>query len=136
MGDDTMTTARTGGRPVIDRAKHNLMLQELAARFPSVFSIDMRVVRPLKVGVHQDLERELQGSPLGDPAIIQAFLDRYTRLYAYNAAVAAGGQRYGLDGTPHGAISATQAQIAAGRAKGAQRRRKLANTAGRARTQH
>lgn len=102
--------------------QHLEMLQVLAHRCPLVFSVDMTIVRPLKIGIHADLQAILQGTPFADPDKIQAFLDRYTRLFAYHDAIWKSRYRYNLAGEAVAEIETVHRDRAAVRGMGALRR--------------
>lgn len=60
-------------------------------------------VRPLKIGIFEDLQLLLAGE--FPPELISRFLRDWCRRPAYRRAVAAGGARYDLDGQPAGGVT-------------------------------
>lgn len=113
---------RTGGRPTIPGREHLAILRMLASKFPKVFSTDMKVVKPLKRGIHDDLLAALEGTRFAHPDKIQAFLDRYTRQLEYHVAVWREQWRYDLNGIAVEEIPPHHKDLAAARGQGALRR--------------
>ena len=105
------------------RAAH--ALARFRALFPAVFC-DPPV--PLKIGVHEELIALTAGEFMPDE--IGAALRLWVRQPGYQKAVAAGGPRYGLDGSPAGAVADTEQAVAAKLVKQAERRQAAPIAAG------
>jgi sRNA-binding protein len=69
----------------MSEASHNARLKHLQAtlraRFPAAFPEDPRALRPLKIGIRDDLLAALGGE--ADERILHRLLDRHTRRIAY-----------------------------------------------------
>lgn len=76
--------------------KRTELLAILTAHFPAAFPPEPKAIRPLKVGIHQDIQAAL---PEVDPKALRQALARHTRRLAYLRAVERGGERIDLDGT-------------------------------------
>lgn len=77
--------------------------------FPSAFFIWRTDPKPLKVGIHKDIQAKLPG--LGR-AYIGVTLQRYTRTRRYLECLIEGSTRVDLDGNPAGFVTAAAAIIA------------------------
>jgi ProP effector len=80
------------------------VLARLVAAYP-VF----RDVQPLAIGIHKAIVAAI---PDIDRMALRRALQRHTASTAYLKAIAAGGSRFGLDGSPNGDISAEQQKLA------------------------
>lgn len=80
------------------------LLTELRARWPILAE-----ARPLKLGVRQDIRAALEG--VSGVRISRAVL-LHIATAEYQAALAAGGARYALDGSPAGEVTAKEARHA------------------------
>jgi len=97
----------------------------LAERFPDCFSSDRQDVRPLAIGIQQDLRAALNADPeLAETPnwLIKQALARYTRAPAYLEAVMAGAPRVDLHGNPAGDV--TDAARAHARARREEQKRR------------
>jgi len=81
------------------------LLETLRERWPQTFPRDYRQVRPLAIGIRQDIASHLPEQPLSR---IGAVIGLFQHLMgpAYYGAVLKGGPRYDLDGNPRGAVTA------------------------------
>jgi RNA chaperone ProQ/FINO-like protein len=79
-------------------------LAVLRARWPQAFPTDIRLVKPHALGIHREI---LQVFPEMTRRLLHATLRFYKRWGkgAYWRAIAKGGPRYILDGTPNGAVT-------------------------------
>lgn len=68
-----------------------------------------RDAQPLAIGIHKPI---MVAHPEIDKNSLRKTLQRHTASTKYLKAVAAGGARFGLDGNPHGDITAEQQQQA------------------------
>jgi hypothetical protein len=120
--------ARFGGRkfhakktppPPPPRALYRIIMEQ----WPMVFPARPDEVRPLAVGIHEQLEKQFPDRPVEQVrrAIAQW---RYPRLGAYLRVVARGGPRFDLDGNPSGEVSASEQENARERLKEWRERRK------------
>jgi ProP effector len=83
----------------------------LAETYPRCFAVYQARRRPLKIGIHKDILRELDGALTPDE--LSAALRYYTGNKHYLLALRPGAQRVDLDGEPAGAVTEDQAQAAA-----------------------
>ncbi|MBM3115009.1 ProQ/FINO family protein [Jeongeupia naejangsanensis] len=98
----------------------------LAEHWPAVF--DLKQSKPLALDTRDRLKAECETKGLDADKVARAvFL--WVRRPAYQAAMAAGGQRYALDGTPTGEMTAEQQAHAAAASAAIQARIKAANEA-------
>jgi ProP effector len=92
-------------------AKANQTIDVLCARFPRAFFRDGAKRRPLKIEIHFDLAKALDGAiPSLD---LRAALKLYTASPRYRHALTVGAARIDLDGDPVGEVSAVHAAHAA-----------------------
>ena len=91
------------------------LLAVLQARFPAAFPADTCAIRPLKIGIYEDLRAEFAGEY--EPKLIGRVLAHHTRCFRYLRALSAGGLRVDLEGRPAGEVSLDQASHAAERLK-------------------
>lgn len=89
--------AATKARKRINAGKQLATLLESAAGWPTIFNRDEP--KPLAVGIHTQLIAALPAAP---KTAIRAFLRFWTDRRAYHIAVASGGLRVNLDGSPAG----------------------------------
>jgi sRNA-binding protein len=81
------------------------LLNTVAELYPQCFTAQRHLPhRPLKVGV----DKELVAAGIVTPQEAGAMLRFYCSRRLYQAALAAAGPRYGLDGTPQGEVTAEQ----------------------------
>lgn len=73
------------------------LLATLTEKFPAAFPADPRAIRPLKIGIHQDLKAAL---PEVDLKALRQAMSYHTRRLAYLRAVERGGERIDLNGNP------------------------------------
>lgn len=121
--------ARFGGRkfakkappspPPPPRALYRIIMEQ----WPMVFPARPDDVRPLAVGIHEQLEKQF---PDRSPEQVRRAIAqwRYPRLGAYLRGVARGGPRFDLDGNPSGEVSAGEQENARERLKEWRERRK------------
>jgi ProP effector len=76
----------------------------LAEKWPMVFG-PTATVRPLKVGIHHDLQALL---PDVDQKLLRCALARHCERPRYQHAILDGGPRYDLDGQPRGEVTPEQ----------------------------
>lgn len=82
---------------------------EMVQKFPAIFSKKGGVKMPLKIGISQDI---IDTCPDIKPWKVKAFLNDYTHGPRYLLALATGGARYALDGTPCGEVTPDQQDLA------------------------
>lgn len=121
--------ARFGGRkfpakkvappPPPPRALYRIIMEQ----WPKVFPARPDDVRPLAVGIHEQLEKQF---PDRSPEQVRRAIAqwRYPRLGAYLRVVARGGPRFDIDGNPRGEVSASEQENARERLKEWRERRK------------
>jgi sRNA-binding protein len=87
------------------------LLEVLRDRWPQAFPLDAQRIRPLAVGIRQDIAAHLPQQPLGR---IGAAIGLFQRLMgpAYYRAVLRGGPRYDLDGHARGEVTAEEQEQA------------------------
>lgn len=101
---------RTGPKTKAARARLRKMMQ-LEQFWPELFSLNEP--KPLKIGVLEDLQNSIASRKIDfGNCSLKAALAGYTRRYQYKKALAAGGNRFGIDGTPYGEVTAEQQQNA------------------------
>jgi len=105
--------------PPPPRALYRILMEQ----WPTVFPARPDDVRPLAVGIHEQLEKKY---PDRSPEQVRRAIAqwRYPRLGAYLRVVARGGPRYDLDGNPCGEVSASEQENARERLKEWRERRK------------
>ncbi|EDW2053695.1 proQ/FINO family protein [Salmonella enterica subsp. enterica] len=87
-------------------------MRRILAFWPELF--DLNNPKPLKVGVLDDIQRDIAARDLTIGAgVLKAALASYTRRIRYKKAIAAGGTRYDLNGQPCGEVTPEQQQEAA-----------------------
>ena len=90
---------------------HAGLLQVLVALFPNTFApYGQASCRPLKVGIHRDIWKELPKIPQGK---LRALLKAYTSSCRYQASLEVGAARYGLDGKPAGLVTEEEVNVIA-----------------------
>jgi ProP effector len=91
-------------------AKHSVggTIKELAAAFPAAFALDPTLVRPLKLGIRDDLYAQSDISHRR----IAAALRSYCNSVNYLAAHTEGAERVDLAGKPAGIVTAAEAEHA------------------------
>lgn len=108
-------TPRRGARKVVKKAPPPppppALYRVIMKRWPTAFPAHPEAIRPLAVGIHQLVEKQL---PDRSPEQIRRAIAqwRYPRLGAYLRAVARGGVRYDLDGNPCGEITESEKENA------------------------
>lgn len=109
------------GKPAQERVKPEGMtrsqwkklkrIHRIQATWPDLFNLDNP--KPLKVGVFDDMLRDIAGRSLAIGAgVLKSAIRSYTRRIRYKKAIAAGGPRYDLNGQPCGEITPEQQQEA------------------------
>lgn len=88
-----------------------LSKQSICQLYPEVFGSH---IRPLKIGIANDL---MAAHPALPKKLMHTILGGHTRRVAYIAALAAGGPRYALDGTPSGEVTEQERSDARARLK-------------------
>jgi ProP effector len=83
------------------------ILELLAERWPSAFSIYEARRRPLKIGIHLDILAALDGAVT--PGDLGCALRVYVGNRVYRSRLVAGAARIGLDGEPAGIVSEAEA---------------------------
>ena len=94
------------------KAQSTALLERLVETYPTVFlPFTARQVKPLKIGIHKDLEPTIKewGFP---PAALKIALSRYTRARRYQVALLKEPQRLDLQGEAAGEVSDENRQIA------------------------
>ena len=86
----------------MSKAKQALIVT-LTERFPKAFPADHQAIRPLKIGIDQDIRT---ACPDLDEKVLRHVLGSHTRRLSYLKALARGGERIDLDGNPVEAITA------------------------------
>lgn len=87
-------------------------MRRILALWPELF--DLNNPKPLKVGVLDDIQRDIAARSLIIGAgVLKAAIASYTRRIRYKKALAAGGARYDLNGQPCGEVTPEQQQAAA-----------------------
>jgi len=88
------------------RHKHNQMLK-LISIFPALLSEEEP--KPFKVGILEDMKKYIADNQITfGIGQLKSALARYTSNYRYQKALAAGGDRYDLDGNPCGEVTPEQ----------------------------
>ncbi|WP_241609352.1 ProQ/FINO family protein [Rosenbergiella australiborealis] len=88
------------------RHKHNQMLR-LISIFPALLSEEE--AKPFKVGILEDMAKYIADNQITfGIGQVKSALARYTSHYRYQKALAAGGDRYDLDGNPCGEVTPEQ----------------------------
>jgi sRNA-binding protein len=97
-------------------------------QWPTIFPARPDEVRPLAVGIHEQLEKQF---PDRSPEQVRRAIAqwRYPRLGAYLRVVARGGPRFDLEGNPSGEVSASEQENARVRLKEWRERRKAQQAA-------
>src|SRR5262249_4727291 len=80
------------------------LLETLRERWPQAFPRDYRQVRPLAIGIRQDIAAHLPEQPLGRIGAVIGLFQLLTGP-AYYRAVLKGGPRYDVDGNPRGEVT-------------------------------
>lgn len=96
---------------------HLTLLDELTEKYPAVFPRDPKAVKPLKIGIHQDL---LAALPEVSQGALRKALAHHTRRLAYLRALIRGGDRVDLQGQPVEPVTPEQQAVAAEKLKEAQ----------------
>lgn len=96
---------------------HLTLLDQLAEKYPAAFPRDPRAVKPLKVGIHQDLRAAL---PEVSHGVLRKALSHHSRRLAYLRALIRGGDRVDLQGQPVEPVTPEQQALAAEKLKEAQ----------------
>lgn len=87
-------------------------MRRVLAFWPALFNLDNP--KPLRVGILDDLMQDINARNLTIGAgVLKAAIASYTRRIRYQKALAAGGDRYDLNGQPCGEITPEQQQEAA-----------------------
>ncbi|HCL5065944.1 TPA: ProQ/FinO family protein, partial [Salmonella enterica] len=87
-------------------------MRRVLALWPELFNLDNP--KPLRVGILDDLMQDISARNLTIGAgVLKAAIASYTRRIRYQKALAAGGDRYDLNGQPCGEVTPEQQQKAA-----------------------
>lgn len=108
-----MTTSENQKRERALRAR--AFLETLKTRYPACFTGDSQALRPLAIGIQQDLRKQLaDDSELADTPgwLVRQALALYTRSPAYLEATMARRPRINLDGSDAGEIDDQAAEFA------------------------
>ena len=109
---ENKTTQRPTGRKWKSIKSRQRKVVRLKEYWPDLFNLDDP--KPLKIGVMEDLQSDVKSRGLSfGVGSLKAALAAYTRRRKYQAALAAGGYRYGLAGQVCGEVTPEQ-QAAAG----------------------
>jgi ProP effector len=103
------------------------LLQALIERYPRCFSGERDGVRPLAIGIQEQIREELANAEDADAApnwLIKQALARYTNAPAYLDAIIAGHQRINLAGEPVAEV--TEAAQANARTRRAEQKKRAA----------
>lgn len=102
------TMSNTANQKLRRAERTRAFVEELTKRFPSCFSADRKSVRPLAIGIQEQLrarlnaDEELKDTPNW---LMKQALARYTHAPAYLEAIVAGQPRVDLDGNEAGEIT-------------------------------
>lgn len=98
----------------LEHAQYGVEL--LKAHFPNCFK-ELKEIKPLKVGIKQDLVKHLgtrEDIVLGDKACMVNSLAYYVNSIAYHKTIVAGATRVDLDGNATGTVSAEEFNYSTG----------------------
>jgi len=115
QAEDQATGVEAQTDDVSLKEQSTALLDRLVDTYPTVFfPFTARQVKPLKIGIHKDLEPTIKawGFP---PAALKIALSRYTRARRYQVALLKEPQRLDLQGEAAGEVSDENRQIAQGR---------------------
>ncbi len=98
--------------PTVPKEEALELLAILRERWPQAFPLQPTEVRPLALNIDQEIATQLEGWSAKQARRAIAFWKR-PHTVAYLRALAAGGPRYDLSGTPQGAITPEEQQHAA-----------------------
>lgn len=105
---------RTKQKPAwLEHAQYGVEL--LKAHFPSCFK-ELKEIRPLKIGIKQDLVKHLgarEDIVIGDKACMVNSLAYYVNSVAYHKSMTEGSMRIDLDGQEVGPVTAEEARYSA-----------------------
>ncbi|HCL5065772.1 TPA: ProQ/FinO family protein [Salmonella enterica] len=102
-------------------------MRRVLALWPELFDLDNP--KPLRVGVLDDLMQDISARNLTIGAgVLKAAIASYTRRIRYQKALAAGGDRYDLNGQPCGEVTPEQQQEAADALKKAKDKQETEST--------
>jgi len=94
------------------REQSSALLDRLVETYPAAFfPFTTRQVKPLKIGIHKDLEANIREWGFS-PAVLKIALSRYTRARRYQVAILKEPQRFDLQGQEAGEVSDENRQIA------------------------
>lgn len=94
----------------LEQAQYGVEL--LKAYFPNCFK-ELKEIRPLKIGIKQDLAKHLSSREdivIGDKACMVNSLAYYVNSAAYHKNMTEGATRIDLEGNPSGVVTAEEAQ--------------------------
>jgi ProP effector len=97
----------------LEQAQYGVEL--LKAHFPNCFR-ELKEIRPLKVGIKQDLVKQLSGREdivIGDKACMVNSLAYYVNSVSYHKSMTEGSMRIDLDGQDAGPVTAEEARYSA-----------------------
>lgn len=108
------STEQVKQKPIwLEQAQYGVEL--LKAYFPACFK-EMKDIKPLKIGIKQDLVKYLstrEDIVLGDKACMVSSLSYYVSSAAYHRNVIEGSVRIDLEGNPNGTVTAEEAHYSA-----------------------
>lgn len=97
------------------RQQSSALLDLLVETYPTVFlPFTARQVKPLKIGIHKDLETTIKAWGFSTP-VLKIALSRYTRARRYQVALLKETQRLDLEGQEAGEVSDENREIAQNR---------------------
>jgi ProP effector len=87
------------------------LLEIFCDRWPQAFPRDYRQLKPLAIGIRQDIASHLPEQPLGRIGFVIGMYQQLMRP-AYVRVVLQGGPRYDLEGKPRGEVTSTEKEHA------------------------
>lgn len=90
--------------------KNRKKLERLVSLWPDAFNLENP--RPLAIGIDKALVADIDRRQLSGAGSLRFSLGLYVHRSAYIKALAAGGQRYDLNGKPHGEVTTEQQERA------------------------
>ncbi|WP_434996814.1 ProQ/FINO family protein [Pectobacterium brasiliense] len=101
--DTSRATEKTGNK---QNRKNRKKLERLVSLWPDAFNLENP--RPLAIGIDKALAADIERRQLSGAGSLRFSLGLYIHRSAYVKALAAGGQRYDLNGKPQGEVTAEQ----------------------------
>lgn len=112
LGSAVAAPSGKAATSIVPKEEALKLLVVLRERWPQAFPLQPTEVRPLALNIDQEIATQLEGWSAKQARRAIAFWKR-PRTVAYLRALAAGGPRYDLEGTPQGAITPEEQQHAA-----------------------